>query len=215
MKFTDVHELPCLGGDDPAAIALYMQCMASRVEQKLNERLAAATASMHRPTGIWRNSALITGIADESTIPNLDSIFWNDPDSSPQTGSGTLDNPIRYVLPGRVLGGVYEIGLSINLVSSGAVTAGSRRIVVFSIWEPTATDPVLGGERLVQLDFGEETNTGGEFLNNAYPVLNSSLGSSTFMPWIVHGNASTLNIPAGGMTMWATLLGTPDRIEVL
>jgi len=199
------------------AIALYMQCLANDLESKFTADLASYTSFRNRYTGVWRNAAQISALSGGDYITTgLTNIFWNAP-GSPNTGTaGSVTDPYRFNLPGQVAGGAYEIGIYANFVASGTVTVGSTRILAVDTWTPDVVSTSLGEIEGLSVDYTEETNTGGEFLQGSVPIINEQIpyNNVTFTPWIDHNNASTLNIPAGQMMMWAIFIGPGDQVEV-
>lgn len=220
MEFTPVQNLPCLGPDDYAAYATYMQCLAEDLEAKFTEKNDALESVRNNYAGVWRNTAAIvsnvSGAFDfgPSTMANL---FWNDPDNAPTTGTGSATDPVRFAFPGMVPGGLYQVGAT-ALFNQGA-TAGSARQLQGTTYFSTTTGLVSGAS----INCGtEESLTGGEGLFGDYQVglvtrelipNSGTIGSP--IGFIIHGfegDAGTITVAAGNITIYAVLLGTNTLI---
>lgn len=219
---TPVTDLACMDGANMAAIALQMQHTARQTEERvytLEQRLRAA---LNRPTMVQRSTALITGIAADpvsgyqSIGPGGGGSFVTDFNN---TGfSGSIDSSSRTMF--ATLGaGLYEFGLSANLIASGGVTDNSYRI--FRIVQ-TRLDPEL--DLLVTVPFGEH-----EMDENSLTLFESNTGigvdatvSAIFrveeadrIHFVVqHQNfASSLNASIGTL-VWMSKLSTNDAVVV-
>jgi hypothetical protein len=213
------YGLTCLEPDNYAAFALYMQCLAQDIDALLTERAAAIDAFRNTFAGLWRNDAILTsdGLGSFRTpIAATPSIFWNDPNNPPNTGTiGSTTNPAGFNFPGKVAGGLYEVGGSVTF-TAGA-TAGSYRELVFET-------NYFGSTGLVQqvgmLDITEETNSGGESLvcNYQVPLRPEILDTNvvglpiSFSVTAAEGNVGTLTIPVGGLNFWCIYLGNNNLI---
>ena len=146
-----VSDLGCMDGANMAAIALQMERTAFEAEQRIQALERQLRAADNRPTIVQRSTALITGLVaepfsgEQSPGPFGGGTFVTDFNN---TGVNVnVDNSFRTMFAD--LGeGLYEIGVSVNLIASGAVTVDSARIlqILISRVDPTQID----GQRLAQ-----------------------------------------------------------------
>lgn len=220
MEFTPVFNFPCLGPDDYAAYATYMQCLAEDLEAQFNETNDALEVVRNNYAGVWRN--IVPIVSDGSgnlnfTPTAMTNIFWNDPNNAPFTGTGVATDPIRYQFPGMVDGGLYEIGVT-AFYNQGA-TANSTRQLFSDAYFRTTT----GIQSALALTTAtEESLTGGEALFGDYQLgllyREFTPGSGNFgipVGFTCSGfeaDAGTITIPIGGVSIWCVLLGTNTLI---
>lgn len=208
-------DLDCMDGANMAAVALQLQHTARQSEQRfytLEQRLRAA---VNRPTKIQRSTALITGLVADPFIgyqsigPQGGGTFVTDFDN---TGvSSSIDSASRTMF--GVLGeGLYEFGLSANLIASGAVTDNSYRIFRIVV---TRLDPLVDGEP--EADQAAltlyESNTG--IGVDACVTAVFRMQAADRVHFVVqHQNAgSTLNASIGTL-VWMTKLSSNDAVVV-
>jgi hypothetical protein len=196
MRSFGTHGLACLDENDPAAVALFLQAEAERVDTLLGTQLDGFTSAYRRPTGIWRPLAAIPGV----TIVTLafgTNVFWNSANSPyvAVTG-GSLP-----ALPGN-LPGSYHIGVMISTTPAGVAT-GSQHEVVVNILDTNGNVYGTGN------DATSETGTGGEFLTCSF-VINVPVSAPNVPRYI----SATWNETASGTNTinvasycWATYLG--------
>lgn len=176
MRFTSEQNLPCLDGDDYAAYALYMQCLAQALDDRFTEKNDALNSVRNNYAAIWSNTGgTITSDGGGSfnlSPTGLQSLFWNDPVNPPFTGTGAPGDPVRFQFPGMVSGGLYQVGIT-TFMNQG-VTANSLRHLV--------------GEVYLQTDAGitittaissatEESLSGGEGLFGSFQTTLSPIGN--------------------------------------
>lgn len=219
MEFTPVQNLPCLGPDDYAAYATYMQCLAETLEDKFTTVNDALMGVRNTYAGVWRNTSPL--VSDGSgffpTVMSTASLFWNDPDNAPVTGTGTTNDPVRFQFPGMVPGGLYEVGGTV-LFNQGATANSSRQFQMSTYFQ--ATTGIVQG--LIANDFTEESLTGGEGLRgDAHLGLTSrELAPSSgnfgipigFLVSLAEADAGTITVATGNLTFWAVLIGTNTLI---
>lgn len=219
MIVNSPYGLTCPDPDDYAAFALYMQCLAMDIDRLLTERNDAIEAFRNSFAGVWRNDVILTsdGLGSFRTpIAATTNIFWNDPDNTPSVGViGSTTNPAGFNFPGKVPGGLYEVGGTVTF-TAGA-TVGSFRELVFetNYFGSTGLDVQNG-----VIDITEETASGGESLNCNYqvPLRPEILGTNvvgnpiSFSVTANEGNAGTLTIPVGGLTFWCVYIGSNNLV---
>lgn len=219
MEFTPVQNLPCLGPDDYAAYATYMQCLAEDLENKFTEKNDALERVRNTYAAVWRNTVTLTSDGSGlfpglTTIPTL---FWNDPNNTPTTGSGSSSDPVRYQFPGMVPGGLYEVGGTI-LFSTGATVNSTRQFQMFAVFD--ATQGIVNS--VFVNDVTEESLSGGESLRGdaqlSLTVRELVPNSSNFgIPIgftlnLFENDAGVINVLAGNLTFWAVFIGTNTLI---
>lgn len=220
MEFTPVQNLPCLGLDDYAAYATYMQCLAEDLEAKFTEKNDLLLSVRNTYAGVWRNTAPIVsdGSGNFSFIPtNVANLFWNDPDNAPSQGAGTVTDPLRFNLPGKVPGGLYQVGATV-FFNQGATANSTRQlqgILYFS-----STVGIIQGISINAAT--EESLTGGEGLFGDYQlelttreITPSSGNFGAPIGFVMSGfesDAGVVTVPVGGITIYAVFIGTNTLI---
>lgn len=147
-----VTDLGCMDGANMAAVALQMQKTALEAEQRIFTLEKQLRAADNRPTIVQRSTALTTGIVadpftgDQSVGPFASGGAWVT-DFNNTGVAANIDSTARTLI-GDLGEGLYEIGISVNLIASGVVTVDSYRLlrIVISRVDPTAVD----GQRVVQ-----------------------------------------------------------------
>lgn len=219
MEFTPVQNLPCLGPDDYAAYATYMQCLAEDLEEKFSAQNDALMGVRNTYAAMWRNTVALTsdGSGVFQNLMDTTNLFWNDPDNSPVTGAGTASDPRRFQFPGMVPGGLYEVGATV-LFNQG-VTANSLRQLQIGTYFDANTGVITGTS---VNDVTEESLTGGESLRGDFQVsltvreitpLSGNFGIPFgFFPGMIEADAGTITVAVGNLTIWAVLIGTNTLI---
>lgn len=208
MIFTDNYQIPCLGEDDPGAVALYMKCLAQKIEEKYTDAQAALTEAVDHPTGMWvgeRNHFTVGAQPIE-----LVSTFWNDPDpgNSPAAMSGVGE--YGYNLPGSRIG-VYLVGLYCKF--AGAVVGGQNFITLDarSLLYGAISASAFGASTASFRDGVAGTNLGGD------PALIADTlvvrYSDTVLTPVCSINDGS--IAAADIRMWVTYMGPPELVEVI
>lgn len=219
---TPVTDLACMDGHNMAAVALQLQHTARQAEERIYNLERRLRASLNRPTIVQRSTALITGIAADPTT-GLQSIgpagggtFVTDFNNTGQNQNIDTGNRTLY---GSLGEGLYEFGLSANLIASGAVTNNSYRI--FRIVQ-TRLDPEL--DLISPAPFGEhemdensltlyESNTGVGVDGTVSAVFHMHAADRVHFV-VQHQNlGSTLNSSIGCL-IWMTKLSTNDAVVV-
>lgn len=207
MIFTENFQIPCLGSDDPGALALYMKCLAEKIEETYTAEQVALTQAIDHPTGLW------VGQRDHTFLDNeleLSVEFWNDPniDNSPTAIVGVSD--IGYNLPGNRIG-VYLVGLYMNF--TGAVVGGENFITLDarSLTYDSTTGNTFGGSVRTLKDSVLGTNLGGDPALIA-DTLVARYDDVVLTPRCDMTGGSTA---AADIRMWATYLGPSELTEVI
>ena len=205
MQFTEPHQVPCLSDEDPAAVALYMKCLAEQIDQDLQDRVDAADAFLHRPASVWEISGTVSS-PGFSTLSGGSLFFrYNWPLIST---SRSIPN-IR---------GFWHVGVNVHATASGAVTANSRRIlrlrvnkVAFSTsrWA-TFTDK----------EWESNTGSGENLLAQGTFFFPGIVGDTTIEGAVLNvmyesGNANDLNIDATLSHLWAYYMGDTPQIAAV
>lgn len=220
MEFTPVQNLPCLSPDDYAAYATYMQCLAEDLEAKFSEKNDTLMGVRNSYAGVWRNTAAL--VSDGSGLwtfgpSQVANLFWNDPFNSPSAGTGAATDPLRFQFPGMVAGGLYQVGATV-FYNQGA-TANSTRQLLGLAYFSSNTGLVQGVSINVAT---EESLSGGEPLFADYQIeltsreitpLSGNFGTPIgFVMSGFEGDAGTITVPIGGLTIYAVFIGTNTLI---
>lgn len=212
-----MQQLPCLEGTDYAAYALYMQCLAETLEGKFNAIAASQDEFRNRFAGVWRNTVPIVSASGAFATTAIPALHWNDPVNPPSTGSGAPNDPVRYLFPGDVFGGLYALGGTV-FFNAGA-TAGSSRRMEFPVYYTSTIGTV---SNVVTLDASEESLSGGEALytgtqlsianREITPASNNFGVPIGFTVTLTELDAGVITIPVGGLTFWAIFIGENNLI---
>lgn len=208
-------DLSCMDGQNMAAVALQLQHTARQAEERFYSVEQRLRAAVNRPTKIQRSTALITGIVADPFIgfqsigPAGGGTFVTDFDN---TGvNANIDSSSRTMF-GQIGEGLYEIGLSANLIASGAVTDNSYRIfrIVVTRLDPQINDEPEYDQAAMTL---YESNTGVGVDCCLTGVFR--LQAADRVHFVVqHANAgSTLNASIGTL-IWMTKLSSNDAVVV-
>lgn len=212
MEFTDIHNIPCLGEDDYPAVALYMQSLATIIEEALDAQQTALEFFLDTGSIVWvATGAQSIAVGVTPGLPNLEVQLTI---NTIEQGTG-LTTFFGTQLP--ALRGWYYVGANVHLVSSGVVTANSRRQL--NLYASTlginAADTIIKGsfhDWVIANASGTGDNlwAGGTVFSDGLEAL--SLDATVF-----HDNAVTLNTtltPAA--RIYAVYLGdTPDIRQVI
>lgn len=190
------HGLACLDDNDPAAVALYLQAEAERVDTLLGSLLDGFNSAYRRPTGIWRSTSPLVGVTI-ITLAFGTNLFWNNANLPyvPVTG-GALP-----ALPGN-LPGAYHIGVMVSTTPAGVAT-GSQHDLTVNVLDNN------GGFYGTGNDATSETGTNGEFLTCSF-VINVPATAPNVPRYI---SATWAETSSGTNTInttsycWATYLG--------
>lgn len=210
MQLTDNYQLPCLGQEDYAAHALYMQCLALKLEQEFTERQDLLTGFTHRPVALWRATAAVTGIPDnvQWTLGGLSNIFAHDWPAV-VTSSPTIP----------ALRGWWQVSACVNPIASGAVTLNSERRLTTRVNAATGSPIDTPDQDFV--DQSWESNSGnGENLLTTGTVYFAETGSTSDLgrsidTFLFHTNTgSTLNTTlTPAQSVWVIYLGDTPEIQ--
>lgn len=208
------HEIPCLSDTDYAAYALYMQCLAEKVEAQLVANRAAVDAALQRAVRVWDFSDAITqGSASGTESADGTQYSLNYPASFGATTLATLN-----------LRGWWRIGALLRAVSSAPV-AGNNRMLSFAIFPPNTVsserDMTSGAWALKLQDITWETNTGngetlyttGEIYNPSDPDVGPNEIGMRMSLGISVENSGVETVTFSGI-FWAIYLGDTPSISV-
>lgn len=195
------HGLACLDGEDYAAIALYMQDQAVKIDDALDSISDQFDTFYGRPAALWT-----------STVSTTMSAVY------PVYSSFTINSIVysNFTVPAFTLvtiprTGWYQYGSNANMTPTGAVTAGSvRRLRVTAQLQTIGPDTTLSSTE----DESFETNTGGgEWLVVSGGTFYAKAGASVSLnAEVAHGNAaSSLRVEIGAR-VWLYYIGSGVEI---
>lgn len=208
MIFTSGYNLPCLGGEDYAAYALYMQCLGEQLDAEFTRIQDGFESFLQRPAAIWTEAAPTTAIPPNTFWPigngwNVTAVNW------PTTVPSSPNLP--------ALRGWWYIGACVNLALSGASTGNSQRLARLT------ADPLDSAiDAAVFFDNTYESGTtNGENLTIAGTFRNvsesTSIAAISLDLDVFHGNTAsdlmTTSTPA--TRVWAFFLGEQPELEVV
>lgn len=218
MKFTELLNLPCPDEEDYGALALYMQFLATSIEDKVLQQRALMDAYDDLRTTIWTNDAILGPSADGAEVSVEFSELGGEVFYSNRTDAlapdGTRPNRIGVDTGTFDESGLYHFGYSVNMVETGAVTDLSFRQVNVRVEKLIGAGSFIAAEcdRIVQA----ENIAGGSFLgsNVTFKVDSNFRDYRVRVVWSHSNVGSTVQIPINGFWMWLTRLGNADAIEV-
>ena len=217
MTVDAVTDLACMDGENMAAVGLQLQLTALQAEQRIYTMERRLRASLNRPTKVQRSTATITGyIAD---------VFSGDQSLGPFNSAGNwvtdfdntglnqnVDSSSRTMF--GILGeGLYEFGISVNVIASGAVTDNTYRIVRILLYreDPTVFDGVTVVDQASLTLYESNTAVGVDFTVTAQFRMEAT---DRIVFSLQHANAgSTLNSTLGAR-VWMTKLSSNDAVVV-
>jgi hypothetical protein len=202
MEQTISQHLPYPGPNDPANAALQLQALAEAIDAKLVDQFAVARQAFNVPAIMVNLSANQTGVLNGTTT---DILF---DETVVEFGDWDLAPPFPF-FPET---GYYRIGLFVNSIPSGAVTANSACTITLRYPYVQQIPYTLYTVESYQ-DRCYQSNTGGEYqlieamvrcdVVNTTPAYPSAQDYSGISATINHANvASTVNVLAGSK-MWA------------
>lgn len=210
MRFTDRHKLPCLGNEDYAAYALYMQCMAQRLEDEFTERGDLLAAAARKPTAIWKAQSAQTGIPDNA--------WWI---VSGLTLSSAYNWPVLVSNPALPpLRGWWQVVANVNMIASGAVNFDTLRALRIEIYPPIGSPRGTPTDYYYDETWAPNSPNGDNLLVTAI-VYNDPItdwrNTRTIDVFMQHNNTSstmstTLTPPA---TVAITYLGDTPEIQAV
>jgi len=212
MQFTDRYKLPCLDDDDYAAYALYMQCMAQRIDAELTSRGDLLESFIHRPTAIWKTTSAQTGIPDNAwwLIMSPSALY------TAQNWPVAIDNTPS--LP--PLRGWWQIVANTNLVASGGVNFDTQRTLRIDVYPPIGSPVGTPPDQFYDETWATNA-TGGDYLLATAIVYNDPITdwyrTRTIDCFVRHNNtSSTLNSSQTPPTTVAvTYLGDTPEIQAV
>lgn len=214
------HGLYCPEFGDYAAVALYMQDLAHRIDEALTAQQDSLDAFLDPPMIMVTNSvagsitAGASGFVDVvfDTIVKATSPIMTFDFTTAQLHIGSPAGAGTLIPYGH---GSYTAGLSCTMTAAGAVTAGSTRGVRITLNDDTIPLPPAGFIYQV-LDQSLDMNTGGN--EGLVAKMNFDLDGTSgvyLKPRFFSANlASNTTIPAGSAFMWAIFNGPAQIIEV-
>lgn len=211
MEFTTNYNLPCLDDSDYAAYALYMQCLAESLDNKLQEQYDAMDTFLRHPSAVWTRTTTQTGIPNSLALTDQQILFISEVEAVYNWPYLLLPNipPLR---------GWWHVGLTVNLQASGVVNADTIRQLYLR------GDAVVNNDGLVVTDYVEmvdqvwESNSGnGENLTVSGTVFQPGFDNISLQGFCVHQNtSSTLTMTTTPQPrLWVTYIGdTPEIAQV-
>lgn len=200
MEPVGTHGLACLGEEDYAAVALYMQDQALIIDGALDAVSDAFDSYRLRPGFVSASNAnfLNTPVNTLGTIGASTVVYSN----------FTMTGATGFITPRQ---GWWQFGANVNMVASGAVTVGSYRKLFVSAIRSSAPAPAT--TLAVTSDLSYDTNTGGEWLACSGGSFYAPAGALvTIRAETMHGNAASgVNTIAGART-WCFFIGSGIEI---
>lgn len=217
MTVDAVTDLACMDGANMAAVGLQLQHTALQAEARIYTLEQRLRAALNRPTKVQRSTATITGYVadpfsgDQSLGPFASSGNWvTDFDNTGFSANVDSTSGLMFAALGA---GMYEFGIAVNVIASGAVTDNSYRIVRILLYreDPTAFDGVVVADQASLTLYESNTAVGTDFTVVAHFRIEET---DTVAFTLQHQNAgSTLNSTLGAR-VWMTKLSSNDAVAV-
>jgi hypothetical protein len=218
MEPIGTHGLACLGDEDYADYARFMQCQAETIDSTLFEQFTALDDFLLRPTAIAR-TVLDRTFASGTTVSNFFTEFVyinNDFMSLSTVGSETFIN-VGSPVGGDVvpyLPGLYLVGAQALFDATGAVTAFSQRNLTINAQDDTLPEP---NQIALANDINPDANTAitGIFTNASFTMVLRGTHGVKIGHALSHTNAaSTVTVFSSESLLWVTYLGPNELVEV-
>lgn len=207
MKFSPNLNLPCLDVEDYAAYALYLQCLATQLDDKFQEQFEAIDAFLRPPASVWTRTTTQTGLG----TPDPQVLFIFEIETQVNWPFLLTTNPN---IPN--IRGWWHVGLTGNFIASGGVTNDSERQLALR------GDAVINELGTVTVDYVNlleevhESNTGnGENLTVQGTVFQPGFDEIILRGYLTNANvASSLTMTTTPQPrLWVTFLGDTPEIE--
>lgn len=218
------HGLGCIGEEEYAALALYMQCTAEAVDATLTEQSASLDLLINRPVAIMNPLAPQIFSSSDTLFNTM--TFTNAPFFSVQTGFNSADGDFSnstVLAIGSAVGatvevpylpGLYEIGVFCDGVSTvPAAGTGGRVMLVPYGPDGFPVAPYNRGINSNPVFEDYEATTGGTIRFNGTLVVNLTGTSGVVVAADIFKIGATATWTTSS-TLWARYLGPTDNIEV-
>lgn len=209
MKFTQIQKLPCLEGEDYAAYALYMQCLANQLDDTFTAQSDEFSGFLRRAAAAW---------VATSTQIEIPTGFLLTP--GPVSWQANWPVALAPGQPPRLgnLRGWWYVGVSVNLTPAGGTTADAFLRIRMTITQGgIGTGFLADVSDLVYMS----ATTNGENLMVASTVFygGTTTAATTANPLInvemTHNNSSNINTTlTPPFTVWVFYLGNTPEIAV-
>lgn len=209
------HDLNCLGPEDYAALALYMQETAFAIEDALNAETVSLNeyrlrTSMEFVTTVTTSNAAVGGtVMPDGRQANGINFTGATVLGGGATGVVPANGVVVFIPP---LSGWYDVGAYTNAIPAGAITAGSERVLYIQVNQvpdlPATDTSTLFQERVT------DTNTGGEFLNLSGLVYLVGGRSASIQPMVAHGNLASNLVMQVESKVWLAYFAPKGAIIV-
>lgn len=198
------HGLACLGDEDYAAIALYMQDQGTKIDKALDNISDAFDTYYLRPGFLSTNTAVTTIASTNVFLPITlgSSLYDNLTTTGPGVAFGNFTTPKA---------GWYQFGANANLIATGAITANSARRLRVNAFLTTPSGAVSLNDCE---DLSFETNSGGgEWLAATAGSFYAAAGRAiSIRAAASHANAaSSVNVSVGAR-VWCWYIGSGVEI---
>ena len=222
MQTIGTHDLACIGEEDYAALALYMQCLGEDIDSKLGAQRSALQSFLDRPTIIVTNpldTVVTTGAPTIATLFNTvhfnNSTFMSLALNSPAGANTiTIGSPAGAAVTVPYPRGVYIIGGTTRMTAVGAVTAFSRRGLNITVQDPTAVVPPLGPREAVDQTYDPGVGGGNIGQNVKFEVVLDGISGVTVTLNSYHTNAASNVTVHSRPFAYVTYVGPRDIVEV-
>lgn len=201
------HGLSCLGEEDYAAVALYMQDQALAIEAALVDISDDLASGFLRPS-VVAVTTTVSGPQSSGSEQIYDlTATWTMSYENYTVDPSIISAGVRLTIPRT---GWYAYGAYANIAATGAVTALSRR----TLYARATREAVGVSTQLSQASFRTiDTNTGGEFLIASDASFYATIGTTVDVEaaWSHTNAASTVQVNTGAK-LWCHFIGSGVEI---
>ena len=205
----DITDMACPQPQNMAAVALQMQKTALDAEARIYVMERALRAALNRPTWILRSTVQVTGLA-----ANIDADMLNGAslvEDFNNTAFAALASNGAGNLP---YDGLWQIGLSANVIASGAINDNTHRTFIVQHIRPNSAS-TTGFAEIWREDLTLMESNTAVGADGCVIVEVPAVAGDSFRCLMNHGNtSSTLNVPSGTF-LWATLISSADSVKVM
>lgn len=204
MEATPIYTLPYPTSLDTDIGALDLQVLAEAADTQVSSVRAQYTALTRRPTAIWQSSVDQSAFSGITQGINFSTLVYSN-------ATFTSTGQRNFLFPSS---GLWQFGVMLNCVASGAITASSQRVLQIEADQPTglkATDYTASffGDQIF-----ETSLAGGDFMTVTGVLNFQAVEGSIANRWI---SATFQNLNVGssmtikaGATIWMHRLSELD-----
>lgn len=212
------HGLSCPGPEEYAALALFMQCEAERIDAVLSEQTVEMELLTNRAAIILTPSANIASAApvnnlydtvlfDNSAFLFLDNSFTN-PVTSTVVPSIVIGSPVGVTPVVPYLRGLYEVGFYVEMLAS-VPAINTLATALVEVWD---SDQVTQLNPLETRFQDLEDSTGTVRINAKFTIELTGVNAINVTMRLFSSNAASVTWDVAS-SLWVRFLGPDEQVE--